>query len=139
MRQTLIFYHSNSLNRKTDFASTGRLSGILRQTLHLGILRFISMREWAGAAQKFLGPWTERSDFEGALVSGSYAVGLPDTHSDIDIMIVLSDRVRFWERGNRDIDGFLIEYLADPDYFWERTFNDEYTAGRKISINMFAW
>ncbi len=96
------------------------------------------MQEWNGAAQKCLRTWAERSDFEGALVSGSYAVGLPDTHSDIDIMIVLSDHVRFWERGNANIGGFLIEYLANPSYFWERTFNGEYAAGKKVSINIFA-
>ena len=96
------------------------------------------MQDWNGAVKKFLEQWSNRNDFEGAILSGSYAVGLQNKHSDIDIMIVLSDKIQTWRKGSLDIDGYLIEYIEDPAYFWEKAFKDDYHAGRKVAINMFA-
>jgi hypothetical protein len=33
---------------------------------------------------------------------------------------------------------FLIEYLADPAYLWRKSFKEDFAAGRKVSVNMFA-
>ncbi len=69
---------------------------------------------WTAAVDEFLLPWRPQREVVGALVGGSRAVGTDAPNSDIDIHIVLSDRVAWRERGNRRTGGFLIEYFANP-------------------------
>jgi len=96
------------------------------------------MNNWNSAVRKFLEQWTNKKEFEGAVLSGSYAVGTQLKNSDIDIMIVLSDKTEWWQRGNLVVDGFLIEYIADPTFMWKKAFDDDYNSGKKVSVNMFA-
>lgn len=96
------------------------------------------MNNWNSALKKFLGQWSTKEKFEGAILSGSYAVGLQSKNSDVDIMIVLSDKTKWWQRGNLIVDGFLIEYIADPAFMWRKAFNDDYKSGKKVSAGMFA-
>jgi hypothetical protein len=71
------------------------------------------VKKWERAAQEFIAPWQKRRDVRGALVCGSYVTGRPSPRSDIDINIVLAPGTRWRERGNRIVDGFLIEYFAN--------------------------
>lgn len=96
------------------------------------------MKNWNLAVNKFLEEWAIKNEFEGALLSGSYAVGDQSKSSDIDIIIVLSDKIKWWQRGNLTIDGYLIEYIADPVSLWEKSFEDDYNSGKKVSVSMFA-
>lgn len=48
-------------------------------------------------------------------VCGSYITGNPSTHSDLDVHIILNENVNYRERGNKIVDGLLIEYFKD-DY-----------------------
>lgn len=96
------------------------------------------MSDWNKTVEKFLEEWNKRDDLEGAILSGSYSVGTQSENSDIDIMIVLSDKDKWWERGNKEIDGYLIEYIADPASFWEKAFDDELKSGNRVSVSMFA-
>ncbi|ALM75203.1 nucleotidyltransferase domain-containing protein [Thermococcus barophilus] len=69
---------------------------------------------WQSALDKFLKDWKDKDFVEAALLTGSYAVGLQTKYSDVDVYIVLSDKVDWRERGNLVIDGVLIEYFANP-------------------------
>lgn len=90
------------------------------------------------AIDSFLSEWKRRDEYEGALLTGSYATGTQSSNSDIDIMIVLANEISWWERGNKKVDGFLLEYIADPYYFWQESFQNEYSSNQRMSINMFA-
>lgn len=72
------------------------------------------MQPWEKALNKFLADWKNRKEVIGALVTGSYMTGLATEFSDIDVHIILSDDVKWRERGNKIVDGFLIEYFANP-------------------------
>lgn len=72
------------------------------------------MADWEVALQKFLKKWENRNDVIGALVCGSFVTGNPSKHSDIDVHIILDSKTAWRERGNEIIDGFLIEYFANP-------------------------
>jgi hypothetical protein len=96
------------------------------------------MQNWEKALHKFLAKWKSRRDMIGAVLVGSYAVGNPSKHSDIDIHLVLSDAVKWRERGNKYIDGFLIEYFANPLRQLKKYQIDELKGGRKTDIRMFA-
>ena len=82
------------------------------------------MRDWEKALDKFLVDWRDREDVIGILVCGSYITGDPSRHSDIDLHIVTSDENDWRERGNKIVDGYLVEYFVNPsrqisEYFRE--------------------
>ncbi len=93
---------------------------------------------WKVAVDKFLDKWKERQEFVGAILSGSYAAGCPSPNSDIDVMLVLSEETKWSERGNLIIDGFMVEYIANPVSVWLKSFDENVNAGNKIFISMFA-
>lgn len=49
------------------------------------------MQNWETALKKFLKSWKNKKEVVGALVCGSFVVGNPTKHSDIDLHIVLKD------------------------------------------------
>ena len=53
-------------------------------------------------------------DVEAILLVGSYAVGNNNEYSDIDIYVLLKDKVKYRQRGNLIIGGYLIEYFMNP-------------------------
>lgn len=72
------------------------------------------MNKWELAVEKFLDNYKNEDYFLGAILTGSYATGNQDKNSDIDIYIVTTDDTKWRERGNKNIDGFLIEYFINP-------------------------
>ena len=69
---------------------------------------------WEEKLNKFLENWEYMNDTIGILVCGSYITGNPSTHSDLDVHIILNEKVNYRERGNKIVDGLLIEYFANP-------------------------
>ena len=72
------------------------------------------MEKWEITVRNFLKPYTEQDYFIGAILTGSYATGNNDAGSDIDLFIVTKDTTDWRERGNRLVDGFMIEYFINP-------------------------
>lgn len=72
------------------------------------------MERWEKAAHAFLEEWKRKKYFLGAAVVGSYPIGYSNVFSDVDLMIILSDTITWRERGSTIVDGFLIEYFANP-------------------------
>ena len=69
---------------------------------------------WSEKLEIFISDFEHMGDAIGILVCGSYVTGSPSKHSDLDVHIVLDNRAEYRERGNKIIDGFLIEYFANP-------------------------
>ncbi|MGE7929082.1 nucleotidyltransferase domain-containing protein [Lysinibacillus xylanilyticus] len=92
------------------------------------------MEEWKMALEEFLKDWKNRNDVVGALVCGSYITGNPSRRSDIDVHIILSDDVDWRERGNRIINGFLIEYFANPSHQIHKYFQGDFQNQRTMSM-----
>lgn len=74
------------------------------------------MQSWQIALEKFLDKYKKEDFFLGAILTGSYATGNYDENSDIDVYIITSDEVKWRERGNKNVDGFLIEYFINPKW-----------------------
>ena len=72
------------------------------------------MENWEKVTNKFLETWLKKDYVVGAFVCGSYVTGRPTKHLDIDLRIIMKDDINWRERGNKIIDGFLIEYFANP-------------------------
>ena len=63
---------------------------------------------------KFIEEKINLHEVEAILLVGSCAVGNDNQYSDIDIYIILKDKIKYRERGNLIIDGYLIEYFKNP-------------------------
>jgi len=72
------------------------------------------MNAWRDKLDRFLSDFEHSEDIVGILVCGSYITGHPSSHSDLDVHLVLDDRVNYRERGNKIVDGLPIEYFANP-------------------------
>jgi predicted nucleotidyltransferase len=62
---------------------------------------------WEHALDRFLLGWKVRAYVKGAVVCGSRVAGTATKFSDIDVHIVMDDRVRWRERGLKIVDGYL--------------------------------
>ncbi|MBS3990732.1 MAG: hypothetical protein KGZ51_01555, partial [Erysipelothrix sp.] len=82
--------------------------------------------DWKVKLDKFLFEWEYMEDTIGILVCGSFITGEPSAHSDLDVHIILSNDVDYRERGNRIIDGLLIEYFANPPKQISKYFEEDY-------------
>lgn len=87
------------------------------------------MINWRGKLDIFLSNFEHMKDVDGILVCGSYITGNPSSHSDLDVHIVLNNSVDFREKGNKIIDGLMIEYFANPPKqilkYFDGDFNDK--------------
>ncbi len=95
------------------------------------------MHLWEKAVETFIAPWKEDDRVLAAIVCGSYALGMPREHSDIDIHIVLSDLESWRERGNVVVDGYLIEYFINPVRQVRTYFEEDYDGMRPHSMVQF--
>ncbi len=94
------------------------------------------MEPWKSAANRFLAECPFRSEIEVVYLTGSYAHGMADQYSDIDLYIILNDAVDWRERGNRNVDGFIIEYFANPFRQVKQYIETQHIDGNQITINM---
>jgi hypothetical protein len=81
---------------------------------------------WEAALDAFLARWRDRPEVTGALVCGSYVTGDPSPRSDIDLHILLKPSTPWRERGNDVVDGFLVEYFANPPHRIAEYFRGDY-------------
>jgi len=96
------------------------------------------MEKWKAKLDIFLAGFEHIDDAIGVLVCGSYVTGNPTRHSDLDVHIVLNDRVLYRERGNKIVDGLLIEYFANPPKQILRYFEDDFGDGSLMAQTQFA-
>jgi hypothetical protein len=95
------------------------------------------MQDWEKALDTFLKSWHDHQEVVGALVCGSYVVGSPTPHSDIDVHIVLREGTPWRERGNQIVDGFLIEYFANPPQQIIEYFKEDYADHSQMAVIQF--
>src|SRR2546422_142981 len=97
------------------------------------------MEPWETALRKFLAPWKARTDVVGALVCGSRVHGTATRRSDVDVHIVLRAGVRWRERGNKIVDGYLVEYFANPAWQHRKYEIEDAKDNTRINARMFAF
>jgi len=80
----------------------------------------------------------DKKEVVGAIVCGSYVTGHSTKHSDIDLHIILKKGTKRRERGNKIVDGILIEYFANPVSSLTQYFKNDFSANKKINSHMLA-
>ena len=96
------------------------------------------MEEWKKALNKFLERYENEDYYEGAIACGSYVSGNNNEFSDIDVHLVLKRGNEWRERGNLVVDGFLIEYFANPVNKYESYMEEEKNERGNHTTKMFA-
>ena len=71
------------------------------------------MKKWEKVLYRFLEEYKNEAYVIGAILGGSYATGNYTINSDIDIHIITKN-VDWKERGNKIINGIMIEYFINP-------------------------
>ena len=94
------------------------------------------MEAWKSVAYKFIDTCEFKDSIECAFITGSYASGNADEFSDVDLHLVLRDEVQWRERGNRLVDGFHVEYFANPARQLRRDIINNYNARVLVISNM---
>lgn len=96
------------------------------------------MKEWEKALNKFLERYENEDYYEGAIACGSYVAGNNNEFSDIDVHIIFKRGNEWRERGNLEVDGFLIEYFANPVNKYESYLEEEKVERGNHTTKMFA-
>lgn len=96
------------------------------------------MTKWSKAVKLFLKDWETKKEVTGIILCGSYITGGHTKNSDVDIQIILKKGCKWRERGNKIIDGILIEYFANPPENTLRYFEEDEKRRKKSTAHMFA-
>lgn len=96
------------------------------------------MMKWEEALSEFLKKYENEDYYEGAIACGSYVSGNNNEFSDIDVHIILKREVEWRERGNLEVNGFLIEYFANPVNKYEKYMEEELSELGNHTTMMFA-
>ena len=94
------------------------------------------MEKWEAVARKFIEQCDFYHDIEAVFLTGSYATGNADKYSDIDLYIVLNENATWRMRGNKRVDGFLVEFFVNPVQQIKKYIDSFYSDVRIIEINM---
>lgn len=87
----------------------------------------------------FVAEYIKDFQIAGVLLTGSYATGIKTSkHSDIDLSFVLTDAVHKRKRGNKTIDGRLVEYTADPFRYIRKLFDENRAVGIRHIARKYA-
>jgi hypothetical protein len=95
------------------------------------------MPDWRTAVDRFLVNWRAKPEVIGALVCGSHVTGGATKRSDIDLHILLATGTKWRERGNRIVDGYLVEYFANPPELIQQEFLDDHRTNSWMSMIQF--
>lgn len=95
------------------------------------------MREWQIAVEKFLKDYQNDPYYEGAILTGSYASRTNNNQSDIDLIVIIADKQKWYEDGAVMVDGFIIKYTIKPIEVYKKDFQDEFENGSLMSATMF--
>ena len=92
---------------------------------------------WEERLNKFLENFKYKNDIDGILVCGSFITGNPSSHSDLDVHILLKEKVDYRVRGNKIVAGLLIEYFANPPRQIREYFKEDYSEIRPMAQIQF--
>lgn len=96
------------------------------------------MDDWRQTALRFLEQWISQDFVDAVILTGSMVTKYHDSHSDIDIHIVLTERTGWRERGNLIMDGHVIEYFANPARVIRKYMEEDYRQNKRTDARMFS-
>lgn len=95
------------------------------------------MEDYEIAAHKFLEKYKNKKSYLGAIICGSYVMGSPSKYSDVDLHILMDDTFDHRERGNKMVNGFIIDYFVNPIKRFEKYVEADRNLRTKYVTHMF--
>ncbi|MFW5865843.1 MAG: nucleotidyltransferase domain-containing protein [Nanoarchaeota archaeon] len=96
------------------------------------------MEGWKESIELFLRTWKGKSHILGAILTGSYAIGLETKDSDINIHIITDNKTSWKERGYVTVNEYHISYFATPFKQILRHLDQDRYLGRKVDATAFS-
>lgn len=90
------------------------------------------------ALDEFINFWKDKEYVVGILLSGSYAVGLENKNSDVDIRLVLDSNQKNSFKGLQEINGYSFSYLGNTKKSISNTFNFDFFNNSKVEARIFS-
>lgn len=81
--------------------------------------------------------WKQQKQIRGILLTGSYAVGIQNTTSDIDIRLILNDDVQTSFKGLETIDGYCFSYIGRSKAITLQKFNRQFFSHVKMEARIY--
>ena len=94
--------------------------------------------EWRSKLDFFFDNFEWKADVAGILVFGSQITGGATIHSDLDVHFIFDEKVDFRQQGNRNVEGLLIEYFANPPRQIRKYFEDDIATSKLKYVVEFA-
>lgn len=88
--------------------------------------------------EAFLEEWQVRQECIGAMLVGSFASGLQNNFSDIDVYLILDENTSWRERGDKKYGDFLVEYNAHPISYIEEQIRNDRAQGKRHCLRKVA-
>lgn len=88
--------------------------------------------------ETFIASWHEREDYEGVLLTGSFASNTADEGSDIDLRILYTSDSDYSEYGDCLIDGKSVSFVGMSKDAYEKTFQQDLQTTSKFEIRRIA-
>ncbi|EDP96627.1 nucleotidyltransferase domain-containing protein [Kordia algicida OT-1] len=89
------------------------------------------------ALEKFIARWKQKGIVRGILLTGSYAVGIQNENSDIDIRLVLDNTTTTSFKGLETIDGFSFSYIGRSKAVTLEKFNKQFFSHVKMEARIY--
>lgn len=93
---------------------------------------------YKNALSAFLDEWKTRKECLGAILAGSFASGLQNKYSDVDVCIILKKGTPWRERGDKKYGDFLVEYNAYTISFIKELIEKDKTQGKRHCLRKIA-
>ncbi|MCT4077864.1 nucleotidyltransferase domain-containing protein [Elizabethkingia anophelis] len=98
---------------------------------------FIFKKKMEEALNEFIEHWKSKKHVIGILLTGSYAVGLQNENSDIDIRIIFNNTKKKTIKGLSIINGFKFSYLGRNHEITRKIFNTQFLNQEKRESYIF--
>jgi predicted nucleotidyltransferase len=89
------------------------------------------------ALEKFIAYWKQREDVKGILLTGSYAVGIENADSDVDIRLLLTDDATTSFKGLDTIDGYVFSFIGRNKSVTLQKFNRQFFSHVKMEARIY--
>ena len=88
--------------------------------------------------EKFVVHWKQQLNLRGILLTGSYAVGLQNENSDVDIRLILKYSVEKSFKGLETIDEYCFSYMGRSKAETMQKFNHQFFSNVKMEARIYA-
>ncbi|WP_378103505.1 nucleotidyltransferase domain-containing protein [Chryseobacterium sp. sg2396] len=90
------------------------------------------------ALEIFVNEWKTKNYVTGILLTGSYAIGLENSNSDVDIRLIFNSKQKKSIKGLTTINGYIFSYLGRSSEKTFKSFSKDFLMNNKFEARIFS-